>query len=222
MTHIKTIKLTILAISMLFLAPSCSKDDPTPETDQEEVGTAKLVFTEVEREAHGDHYHYNPIPGTEPTEVLFEGDRLLPKEGTHLHLHVGKTYKLELVATDFAGRETQHTFVDRHDIHQAFILKNPTTSLNGTLEYVYADRDADNARVNVGVTGYLTVVDEAETFVLRYVMRHLNPNVKNNITPADWSSPNFTQFTGANDLDLKVEIHLVHHDHDHDDHDHGH
>ena len=53
----KQINLIILAISVLFLAPSCSKEDPVPEEDQEEVGTAKLVFTEVEREAHDDHYH---------------------------------------------------------------------------------------------------------------------------------------------------------------------
>ncbi len=212
----KQINLFIIAISVLFFAPSCSKDDPTPEEDQEEVGTAKLVFTEVEREEHGDHFHYNDIDNPEVIEAIFEGENMLPKEGTHLHLDIGKTYRLELFATDFAGRETQQTFIDRHDIHQAFILKNPTESLDGVLEYVYADRDADNNRVNVGVTGYLTVVEEANTFVLRYVLRHLNPGVKENITAADWSNSNFTQFSGANDLDLKVEVHLVdEHGHDH-------
>ncbi|HLT89054.1 MAG TPA: hypothetical protein VKZ57_15805 [Sphingobacterium sp.] len=217
----KQINLFIIAISLLFFAPSCSKDDPTPEEDQEEVGTAKLVFTEVEREEHGDHFHYNDIPNPEVVEAIFEGENMLPKEGTHLHLDVGKTYRLELFATDFAGRETRQTFIDRHDIHQAFILKNPTGSLEGTLVYVYADRDTDNNRVNVGVTGYLTVVEEASTFVLRYVLRHLNPGVKEDITAADWSNPNFTQFTGANDLDLKVEVHLVDDEHGHD-HDHDH
>lgn len=212
----KQINLFIIAISVLFFAPSCSKDDPTPEEDQEEVGTAKLVFTEVEREEHGDHFHYNDIDNPEVVEAIFEGEKMQPKEGTHLHLDIGKTYRLELFATDFAGRETRQTFIDRHDIHQAFILKNPTESLDGVLEYVYADRDADNNRVNVGVTGYLTVVEEANTFVLRYVLRHLNPGVKENITAADWSNSNFTQFSGANDLDLKVEVHLVdEHDHDH-------
>ena len=212
----KQINLFILAISIFFFAPSCSKDDPTPEEDQEEVGTAKLVFTEVEREAHGDHYDYKDINNPEVVEAIFEGEKMLPKEGTHLHLDVGKTYRLELFATDFAGRETRQTFIDRHDIHQAFILNNPTTSLEGTLEYVYADRAADNNRVNVGVTGYLTVVEKTETFVLRYVLRHLNPGVKESITADDWSNPNFTQFTGANDLDLKVEVHLVDDEHEHD------
>lgn len=222
----KQINLIILAIGIFFLAASCSKDDPTPEEDQEEVGTAKLVFTEVEREAHGDHYHYNDIQNAEVEEVEFGGDGMLPPVGAHLHLHVGKTYRLELFSTDFASRETRQTFLDRADIHQAFILKDPAESLEGTLEYVYADRDADGNRVgDVGVTGYLTVVEEADTFVLRYVLRHLNPGVKENITAEDWSNPNFTQFTGANDLDLKVEVHLVDDDHGHDDdddHDHDH
>ncbi|PRD56540.1 hypothetical protein [Sphingobacterium gobiense] len=205
----KQINLFILAISILFFAPSCSKDDPTPEEDQEEVGTAKLVFTEVEREEHGDHYHYNDISNPQVEEVVFGGDQMLPPVNAHLHLYVGKTYRLELFATDFAGRETRQTFLDRHDIHQAFILKNPTGSLAETMEYVYADRDVDNNEVNVGVTGYLTVAEEADTFVLRYVLRHLNPGVKENITAGDWSNSNFMQFTGANDLDLKVEVHLV-------------
>jgi len=210
----KQINLIILAISVLFLAPSCSKEDPVPEEDQEEVGTAKLVFTEVEREAHDDHYHYKDMENPEVKEVIFEGSAMLPPVDAHLHLYVGKTYRLELFTTDFAGRESQQTFINRADIHQAFILGNPTQSLEGTMEYVYADRDADGNRLNVGVTGYLTVVEEADKFVLRYVMRHLNPGVKESITTEDWSNSDFTQFTGANDLDLKVEVHLVG-DHEH-------
>jgi len=125
--------------------------------------------------------------------------------GTHLHLEEGKSYRLQLKATDFAGRETQQTFVQRADIHQAFILGASAD----VLTYEYADKDAAGKSVNVGVTGYLTVLKESETFVLRYVMRHLNPGVKANIKASDWNNVNFAQFTGANDLDLKVEVHLV-------------
>lgn len=212
----KQLDIFILAIAVCFFAASCSKNDPTPEEDQEEVSTVKLVFTEVERQLHDDHYLYNDSENPKVIEVIFAGEKALPKEGTHLQLDVGKTYRLELFATDFAGRQTRQTFVDRHDIHQAFIFKNPTGSLKGTMEYVYSDRDLNNDRLNVGVTGYLTVVEETDTFVLRYVLRHLNPGVKERITADDWSNPNFTQFTGENDLDLKVEVHLAgEHDHDH-------
>ncbi|NGM64257.1 hypothetical protein [Sphingobacterium sp. SGR-19] len=208
----KQINLFILAISILFFAPSCSKDDPIPEEDQEEVGIATLVFTEVKRELHEGHYHYHDIEGAETISVKFEGKDLAPPVNAHLHLKVDKSYRLELKSTDFLGRESQQTFVDRAETHQAFILGDET----GSLEYEYADQDANGKTVNVGVTGYLTVRKEADIFVLRYVLRHLNPGVKENIKASDWNNKDFTKFTGANDLDLEVPVHLVHEgDHDH-------
>ncbi|MGJ1261763.1 hypothetical protein [Sphingobacterium spiritivorum] len=199
--------LVALLISVSFVAlQSCSKDDPVPEDDQEEVGGVTLTFTEVEREAHGDHYHYNDITGAETETVSFSGNPLLPPVGAHLDLEEGKTYRLSMVAKDFAGRETQQTFVERDDIHQVFLLGAPA----GALEYVYADRKADNTKVNVGVTGYLTVLKTSDSFTFRYVLRHLNPGVKAGITAADWNNVNFTKFSGENDLDLKVNLHLIH------------
>lgn len=202
--------LTILSF-VLFVASSCSKNDPVPEIDQEEVGSAKLVFTEVEREAHGDHYHYNAIKDPKIESVTFSGSNMAPAVGAHLHLEVGKTYRLNLIATDFMGRETQETFVQRADVHQAFLLGAP----EGALTYVYAERDENKKALNVGVTGYVTVEKESGSFVFRYIMRHLNTGVKSRITAADWNNNNFSQFTGANDLDLKVELHLVAEAHTH-------
>ncbi len=203
--------LTLFTALFFLTLQSCSKKDPVPEDDQEEVGGVTLTFTEVEREAHGDHYHYNDIPNADVETVSFSGNPLLPPVGAHLDLEEGKTYRLKMVAKDFAGRETQQTFIDREDIHQAFLLGAPT----GSLEYVYADRKADNTKVNVGVTGYLTVLKEASPFTFRYVLRHLNPGVKAGITAADWNNVNFTKFSGENDLDLKVQLHLVHGGHQH-------
>ena len=208
----KKFNLAIVALSMIIFTTSCSKDDPTPEVDQEEVGVARLIFTEVEREVHGDHAHYHDIENPETETVTFSGASLLPPVGAHIHLELGKSYRLELVATDFAGRETQATFVSRADIHQAFILGAPANSLS----YEYADVDANGAAVNVGVTGYLTVNATSNTFTLNYILRHLNNGVKANITAADWNNASYTNFAGANDLDLKVDVHLV----DEGDHDH--
>jgi len=204
-------KLRLIAFLFTFAwAASCSKDDPAPENDQEEVGAAELIFTEVERELHGDHYHYHAVENADTDTVRFD-DKGLPPAGVHLHLEVDKTYRLDLKARDFAGRETQQTFVQRDDIHQAFILNAPA----GALEYAYGD-EKDGTHVNVGVKGYLTVLKTSDTFVMRYVMRHLNPGVKAGIKATDWNSADFTRFTGANDLDLKVEVHLVA-EHDHHD-----
>lgn len=170
-----------LFIAVITLS-SCSKDDPTPEIDQEEVGKAVLTFTPVEK-VNGT---YKPIADETPESIEFTGTQMLPPVDAHLHLHVGETYKMELKSFDFAGRESQNTFLNRHETHQAFLLG---TAAN-TVSFEYGD---DN---NVGVTAYITINEEAATSTWRYIMRHLNPGVKNQIQSADWNNTNFTQFTG--------------------------
>lgn len=201
-----------ILVAMIALTFNACKKDPKPEVPEEEIGKAELSFLEVEREAHGDHFHYNEIAGAKPLTISFDSKGLAPV-GTHAHLTEGKTYKLTLKAFDFANREMQQEFVDKHDIHQTFILGAPA----GVLTYAYADKDKDNKKVNVGVTGYLTVDEVSAGFTFRYVLRHLNPGVKAGITAANWNDANFAgKFAGANDLDLKFELHPVHgegHDH---------
>src|SRR5690606_10932383 len=105
--------LSYITVILALTFVSCTKDDPTPEHDQEEVSTATLTFTEVDRELHEGHYVYGDIAAAEVEEVKFTptDGQLLPPVGAHIHLEVGKTYRLELKATDFAGRETQNSFV---------------------------------------------------------------------------------------------------------------
>lgn len=198
----RTTLLSLLAIAVLLVA-SCSKD-PIPEVPQEEVASAKLIFTEVDW--HGDHA--DAIDDPEVVEITFDAGGL-PPAGLHVHLEEGKTYRLSLVAYDFANREIQQEFVNSADRHQAFILGVPAENI----DYTYGDDQ-------VGVTGYVHVLEHAENdFVFNYILRHLNTGVKAGITAADWNNPNYTQFGGSNDLDLKFELHLVEHD-DHDHHDH--
>lgn len=203
-------KLPVAVVSLAFLAfaAACSKDDPEPEIPQEEIKTATLTFTEVEW--HGDHA--DDLENPEVTEIEFQDG--LPPVGTHLHLDVGKTYRLTLSATDFAGREgAEQEFLDDADIHQVFFLDAP----EGVLDYQYADPD----NKQVGVTGYLHVLAPSESFVFNVVLRHLNKGVKAGITADDWNNPDYTKFSGENDLDLKVEVHVVEGDHEeHEDHDH--
>lgn len=197
-----------LAILVAFVALTFNacKKDPKPEVPEEEIGKTELTFLEVTREAHGDHYHYNAIADAKPLTITFD-NKGLPPVGTHAHLIEGKTYKLSLKAYDFANREMQQEFVEKHDIHQVFILGAPV----GILSYAYADRDKENKKVNVGVTGYLTVEEHTEkSFTFRYVLRHLNPGVKTSVAAGNWNDENFaTKFSGANDLDLKFELHPV-------------
>ena len=207
--------LTLSIIASAFAFQSCSKDDPTPEIDQEEVGSATLVFTEVEAEAHDDHFHYHDIANAEKDSIKFSGEKFLPPVGAHMHLEVGKAYRFELKVTDFAGRPSQSTFVERADQHFAFLLNIPKDALAVS----YADVNKAGDKVKVGVTGYIRVLKQTESFNFRYVMRHLNPGVKESInTTTDIFNADFNKFGGANDLDLKFELHLVEGDHDGHDH----
>ncbi|TJZ62839.1 hypothetical protein FAZ15_00575 [Sphingobacterium olei] len=208
----KKIYLILIAFPLLFQA--CSKDDPTPEVDQEEVSGLTLTFTEVEGEAHDDHYDYSEITDPEVESISFSGTNLLPPEGAHMHLEVGKSYRFNIKMLDFAGRETQQTFIDRDDIHFAFILGAPAESLH----VQYADVKTDGTKAKVGVQGYFTVLKASSSFTANYIMRHLNPGVKTNIdTKTDWSNTDYKKFTGANDIDVKFELHFVE-GHDHDNH----
>lgn len=198
------LRFTLLSLGFLVFAASCSKDDPEPEIPQEEIKSATLTFTEVD----WHDGHAEDLENPEVVAVTFD-ETGLPPVGTHLHLDAGKTYRLTLSTTDFAGREgAEQEFLAESDIHQIFFLGAP----DGVLDYQYAD--PENKRV--GITGYLHVLKPSDSFVFNVVLRHLNKGVKANITADDWNNPNYTQFSGANDLDLKVEVHVV------DGDDHGH
>lgn len=211
MNKLRQYSLAIL-VAIIALTFNACKKDAQPESPKEETGKSELTFLEVEREAHGDHFHYNTIAAAKPLVITFDG-KGLPPAGTHAHLQEGKTYKLSLRSFDAAGRELQQAFLDQQELHQAFILGAPA----GVLTYAYADRDKDNKKINVGVTGYLTVDEASAGFTFRYVLRHLNPGVKAGITASDWNEPGFAlKFSGANELDLKFELHPVEADgHDH-------
>ncbi|WP_316823491.1 hypothetical protein [Pedobacter gandavensis] len=194
-----------ILVALIAITFNACKKDTQPEVPEEGTGKATLTFLEVEREAHGDHFHYNPIASAKPLIITFDS-KGLPPVGTHAHLEEGKTYKISLKSFDFANRELQQEFLDAHEVHQAFIPGAPA----GVLTYAYADRDKDNKKINVGLTGYLTVDKASAGFTFRYVMRHLNVGVKAGIAATDWSNPDFgTKFPGTNELDLKFELHPV-------------
>ncbi len=177
---------------------SCSKEDPVPEKDQEEVGKTSLLLQEVTWDGDFRTGHPHAIDGAAVDTIEFDEQGNAPV-GFHLHLHTGHSYKLTLIARDYAGREIQQTFLNRADIHQAVILGAP----NGVLDYTYGDDQ-------VGVTGYLHIVKGASTFTLQYLMRHLNPGVKAGVTADDWNNTNYqSKLAGATDLDLKFELHPV-------------
>ncbi len=192
----------LIALISVFAFSSCTKDDPIPEVDQEQLSTATLTFTPVEKEIKDGKTIYTSIEGGEVESIKFQAPSYLPEVGTHLDLHVGETYKLSLKTTDFAGRASEQTFLNRSGSHQAFLLGAD----NATLEFVYGDEN------NVGITAYITPKKEASV-VLNYIMRHLNAASKQTLKASDWN--NTAIKLGAIDLDLKFEAHLVEEGHGH-------
>ena len=196
----------LLALISVFTFSSCKKDDPIQEVDQEELSAASLTFTPVEKEVIDGKTIYTAIAGEEIQSIKFEGPNYLPDVGKHLDLHVGETYKMELKTTDFAGRSSEHAFVNRAENHQAFLLG----AENDLLDFEYGEVN------NVGVTAYITIKKISDKINFIYVMRHLNNDVKSKITASDWNNNNYLNlFSGANDLELKFQAHLVEEDHTH-------
>lgn len=193
----------ILLFSILCMT-ACSKNEPTLEIDQEELGTASLIFTPVEEILIDGQVEYRPDTDEEIQHIQFTGTQLLPTVGEHIDLEVGHTYQLDLKTTDFYGRESQESFLTRAATHQAFLLGLPADAIT----YTYADDQ-------VGVKAYIKVLKSTDKLVAQYIMRHLNSGVKDKITAADWNNSNYTKFTGANDLQLKFELHLIENSHEH-------
>lgn len=195
---------------------SCSKDDPEPEVDQEEISNARIVFTEVERELHGDHYDYDVVEGGFTAAINFD-ENFVPDED-HFDLEEGKTYRMEIVTYNFQGQEAQQVYVDRADIHQAGVFgftgnnENNRFDLTEYMEFAYGD--TGNARV--GITSYITVTEHSESFNFQYRLFHLQSGAKESLTADDWNDFSKLSNAGSTDISLTFPMHFVHGDDDHD------
>ena len=193
----------IILFSVLFLA-SCSKDEPTLEIDQEELSTATLLFTPVEEKLINGEVQFIPDTHEDIQTVKFTGSQLAPEIGSHVDLAVGHIYQLDLKTTDFLGRESQQSFLTRATTHQAFLLGTPDEAIS----FRYGDDQ-------VGVKAYIKILKPSNKSTWQYIMRHLNNGVKERINASDWDNTNYNKFTGANDLQLSFEVHLVENHHHH-------
>lgn len=187
---------TALVAAATLTFNACKKDNPEPEVPQEEFKS--VIFNFIELEAHGDHYHETD----DTVKVFFGSDG--NSTGSHYDLHAETTYRLKVVAYDFAGREMQEEFVEEADEHQLFI----TGAQEGVLDYSYEDE-------KVGVTGLLTTLKPSEgSMTLTAVLRHGLD--KSETTEADWDNLNHASFGGSADFTLKFPLHIIEgEDHDH-------
>ncbi len=216
--------LTSLFLGVLIVsAVSCKKDEEDVKI-KEGIKEAQLIFTEVNGEAHGDHFHgLAEKDGGDSFTVKFNdsGDAT---SGGHLHLEADAVYKLELKAWDYTGKEVQNDYIASKSVadnFKAFLvggdfkLNTQTTDESGavfqTRELTYGDGSAVTGKYETtGITSYLTLghSNEKPTVQVRYILRKLDAGVKGKIERTDWNDKNYAaRFAGKNELELKFEIH---------------
>lgn len=184
-----------LVAGVILTFNACKKDNPEPEVEQEEFKS--VIFNFIELVDHGDHFDQT----TDTTKIVFGADGNATK--SHYDLHAGATYRLKVVAYDFAGREMQQEFIEEADEHQLFI----TGAQEGVLDYVYED-------AKVGVTGRLSTLKPSNgSMTLTAVLRHGLD--KSKTTTSDWDNANHAAFGGSADFTLKFPVHVIEEGHDH-------
>lgn len=195
--------------------------------------SAALIFTGITGngvEGHGDHFHGlgAAIEGSSDTVLFDEAGTAI--SNAHLHLEPESIYKVALKTYDASGAETQNKYIANATTaanYKAFLIGgdfilNPNSpagegAIFQTRELQYADgTTVSGATSTTGVTSYFIVghANQGEKDV-RFVMRKLNAGIKANITRLDWNRTDYaTAFAGANELELKFEIHAEEgHDH---------
>lgn len=188
--------LSILAVALLFVVSfsSCSKNDPVPEVDQEEHDAVQLVLQ------HGSIINDEFIASDEETIINFA------KNGTptpkHVHITEGKSYRMKINML-YNGENINQEIIDEADEHQFFFLGAP----DGVFDYKYEDS-------NIGLQGILTVLSHSDSnFNFNIILRHgLN---KDHLSAQAWNSKTYVQAGGADDLNIKVELHATEADEQH-------
>jgi len=189
--------LSIAAIAILLIVSitSCSKNDPVPELDQEEYNAVQIVLQ------HGELVNDEFVASQEETIINFTKEGVpTPK---HVHITEGESYRMKINLL-YNGENINQEVIDEADAHQFFFLGAP----DGVFDYKYEDD-------NIGLQGILSVLDHADSaFDFNIILRHgLN---KNHAAAQTWNSKTYVQAGGADDLNIKVELHVTATDGEHD------
>lgn len=179
----KTINLKI-AIALLFSIvvafSSCKKDDPTLEVDQEEYDSVKVVFTNLSDASDS---------------LTINLDKHGNSEKSHYQLLPHQTYKIEI--TLFSnGKDINQEFIEEIDEHKFFFLAPKEAVTN----YLYQDND-------LGLQGEITFGSYDSSFDLIALLLHGLD--KKHPSAIEWNSPDYHRAGGAEDLRLKISLHLT-------------
>lgn len=224
----KQFKLAALALLAVitFSVTSCKKDKDDPIVKKEGIERAELIFTEVNGEAHGNHFHGLADKAGATSKTIKFNENGTAVSGGHLHLEADAIYKIELKAWDYEGNEVQNNYIatkavaDNYKVFLTggnFILNSSTTDESGAIfqprELKYGDGTDVTGSGGVGTTGIISYFtaghsNEGAAKDVTYVLRKLESGVKATITRNDWNLNDYaTKFAGQDVLKLKFEIH---------------
>lgn len=183
----------------------------------------KLVFTEVDAHAHGDHFHdIADKSGVEPFSVSFDNNGKALGDG-HAHLKPEGIYKIDFKQFDATGQEIQGQYIKDKataTLYKAFLtggafVLNSGNSLTGAIfqpkEATYGDGSAVTGAIETtGITTYFTAgKDNAGEKEVAFVLRKFKDSAtKATITRADWNRIDYVaKYPGDDILRLTFELH---------------
>lgn len=182
----------------------------------------KLIFTEVNGTAHGNHFHdLADKEHVEPSTISF--DNTGKAIAGHAHLKPDGIYKIELKQFDAASKEIQGQYIKDKataNLYKAFLtggsfVLNTGNSVTGAIfqpkETTYGDGSAvSGATETTGIITYFTVGKDNEgEKELFYVLRKFKDvTTKAKITREDWNLSGYeTKFPGDDVIKLSFELH---------------
>jgi len=184
----------------------------------------KLVFTEVDAHAHGDHFHdIVDKSGVEPISVNFDNSGKALGDG-HAHIKPAGVYKIDFKQFDAAGQEIQGQYIKDKTTASlykafltggAFVLNSNSTTSSGavfqTKETSYGDGSAVTGAVETtGITSYFTAgKDNTGEKDVAFVLRKFKDTAtKATITRGDWNRADYVaKYPGEDIIQLSFEMH---------------
>lgn len=183
----------------------------------------KLIFTEVNGSAHGNHFHdLADKENVEPTTISF--DNTGKAIAGHAHLKPDGIYKIELKQFDANAKEIQGQYIKNKTTADnykafltgaAFVLNSKSTNESGAIfqpkETKYEDGTTVNGAIETtGVITYFTAGkdNEGEKQVVYVLRKFSDSTTKSNITRDDWNHSDYvTKYPGADVIKLSFELH---------------
>ena len=180
--YFKQLTIALFAIASLSVV-SCKKDNPVPETDQEEFDQTVLTFVELDN----NHQEIGDPALTVTFDIKGKPDK------SQYQLMAGHSYRMYIKLYS-KGEVVNDEVLGDADLHQFFFTGAP----DGVLDYTYED--------NIGLKGVFNVQKENPVFTLNLVLRH---GLKKSNPLLPWNSPRseYVKAGGADDLNVSFDIH---------------